>query len=565
MVTAAEPSAADAGERDAPGGAVTRAALIRRGRSALPAIGLVVAGVVLFAAYYVQARSEPALSSSAGQALQAWQMWHGNPLLRGWTLSDVSFWTTELPQYALVEMVRGLGPDTVHVAAALSYTLIVVLAMALARGRASGREALTRMLLAAGILLAPSLLFGTKVLLAGPDHTGTQAPVLLIWLVLDRGRTRRWVPAVVAALTAWVLIADPLVLYEVVLPLVVICAVRMYRRRGPLAGHWYELLLAAAMIIAVAVANEVLKAVFAAGGFLVKTPIARFASLHVMTGEFWNKIYLILRLFGADFLNLPVGMKAFIATVHLIGLILAVIALAQVLRHWYREEDLVEQGLAAAIVLLVIAYVLSTKADSNEIIGLLPLGAVLAGRRLACPMLAARLAPVLAVLGVCVLLIFASNVSQAGQPRRMSANLAVAHWLQRHHLHYGVAGYWNANSITADTGGEVKIRPVRQYQHRLVTTPSESDVRWYDPARHDARFLLLAPGPSCWNVCLKSRYLRAEFGRAKHIYRVGHWQVLVYHRNLLAGLPILNWCRHSWSWTSDGTPSARACPGGSVF
>ena len=101
MVTAADPSAADPGaansgaadadERQAPGGAGTRAALILRVRPAWPAIGLAVAGLLLFAAYYVQARSAPALSSSAGQALQAWQMWHGNPLLRGWTLSDVSF------------------------------------------------------------------------------------------------------------------------------------------------------------------------------------------------------------------------------------------------------------------------------------------------------------------------------------------------------------------------------------------------------------------------------------------------------------------------------------------
>jgi hypothetical protein len=28
----------------------------------------------------------------------------GNPLLRGWVLSDVSFSTTELPQYMVVEL-----------------------------------------------------------------------------------------------------------------------------------------------------------------------------------------------------------------------------------------------------------------------------------------------------------------------------------------------------------------------------------------------------------------------------------------------------------------------------
>jgi len=52
----------------------------------------------------------PVNSDGASNALQAWAMLHGNPLLRGWQLSDVSFYTTELPQYAALEAIRGLGP-----------------------------------------------------------------------------------------------------------------------------------------------------------------------------------------------------------------------------------------------------------------------------------------------------------------------------------------------------------------------------------------------------------------------------------------------------------------------
>ena len=169
---------------------------------------------------------------------------HGNVLLRGWTLSDVSFYTTELPQYMLVELARGLTGDTVHVAGALTYTLMVRLAGLLAKGRATGREGLIRLLTAVGILLAPSLHAGTHLLLAGPDHTGTHVPLLLIWIVLDRARPRWWGPTVVAVLLVWAQVADTLVLYEGVLPLVVVCAVRMYQRREPLAAQWYELSLA---------------------------------------------------------------------------------------------------------------------------------------------------------------------------------------------------------------------------------------------------------------------------------------------------------------------------------
>jgi hypothetical protein len=38
----------------------------------------------------------------------------------------VSFYTTELPQYALIESVLGLGAWVVHVGASMTYTLLVL-------------------------------------------------------------------------------------------------------------------------------------------------------------------------------------------------------------------------------------------------------------------------------------------------------------------------------------------------------------------------------------------------------------------------------------------------------
>ena len=122
-------------------------------------------------------------------------MLYGNVLLSGWSLSDVSFCTTELPEYMLVELVRGLNADVVHVAAAITYTLVGVLAMVLAIGRATGREAAVRALVVAAIMLAPALGTASGVLLLSPDHVGTQVPLLLIRLVLDRPKPRwyaRW-------------------------------------------------------------------------------------------------------------------------------------------------------------------------------------------------------------------------------------------------------------------------------------------------------------------------------------------------------------------------------------
>ena len=89
-------------------------------------VGLAAAGVVLYLCYLAISRTEEVTSDGASIALQAWDMLHGNPLLRGWTLTDVSFYTTELPEYMIVEAVRGLNADVVHASAAITYTLVVL-------------------------------------------------------------------------------------------------------------------------------------------------------------------------------------------------------------------------------------------------------------------------------------------------------------------------------------------------------------------------------------------------------------------------------------------------------
>ena len=113
-------------------------AAMRRRLLATAAIA-VAAVVLLFVAYLRVSRTYPENSDEANILLMSWDMLHGNLLLHGWYLSDVSFYPTELPQYAMLEGLIGLHTDTAHVAAAMTYTLAVLFAVLLARGpRASG-------------------------------------------------------------------------------------------------------------------------------------------------------------------------------------------------------------------------------------------------------------------------------------------------------------------------------------------------------------------------------------------------------------------------------------------
>src|SRR5262249_31398957 len=89
-------------------------------------------------------------------------------------------------------------------------------------------------------------------------------------------------------------------------------------------------------------------------------------------------------------LGLPVGSGAFGPLVHLVALVLVVCAVAIGLRRLLAKIDLLVMVVTLAFVIVVVAFVLGTKQDENEIVGLLPLGAVLAGRVLAAARRRAR-------------------------------------------------------------------------------------------------------------------------------------------------------------------------------
>ena len=253
--------------------------------------------LLLYVAYLGQSRSLGTDADGASNVLQAWDMLHGNPLLRGWWLSDVSFYTTELPEYMLVELARGLNSGVINAAGAATYTLLLALAALVAKGRATGTTGLVRGLIAGGIMLAPGPGF-----LSSPNHTGTQVPLLLSWLVIDRLGDRWYVPWLVGVLLTWVEMADRLAIYVGALPVVVISAIRLCQRRR----SWRidaGLLVAAAASVVLAMAAQS----SSAGQAALSSHPPMWSSSH--SAQLPHNLSLaaesVLTMFGADFFGLP--------------------------------------------------------------------------------------------------------------------------------------------------------------------------------------------------------------------------------------------------------------------
>lgn len=497
------------------------------------------AGIVLFLCYLRVSGTQSISSDGGSNALEAWDMLHGNLLLHGWTLTDVSFYTTELPEYMLVELIRGLGPAVVHTSAAVTYTLLVLLAGLVAKGRATGREGVARALLGSGIMLAPQLGNPVFVLLLVPDHVGTGVPMLAIFLVLDRAPRRWYVPPVIALMLAWATIGDRLVIAAAVVPIVLVCGFRILRvilADRPLTAVRFEAGLAAAGLASVGILVLAGRVLGRLGGYSLiplGTHLAKWWGLakHFrLTGDG------LLGLYGADFIRAPLGPQTGIAVLHLAGLALAAWALCRALRRFTRCDDLLVQVLAVAILADVAAFVFSTLPrtlwDTRQISAVLPFGAVLAGRLLAGDLLKARLVPALAVLLACYTAALGFDVAQPSIPAH---DQSLANWLVAHDFRYGLSNYFEGNITTLDSGGRVHLIAVSWGADKSVPRAYQSDASWYDPQLHYANFVVNT-GADQPPAVIPSGDLSRAFGRPAKIYHDGPYTILVWNKNLLADL-----------------------------
>jgi hypothetical protein len=531
------------------------------GRRLVTAIAVVLAFLGLLAVYVRLSQTRPVTSNSANIVLMASDMLHGNLLLHGWAMSDVSFYTTEIPQYALLEIFLGLHPETAHVAAAMTYTLAVLLAVLLALGPRWAGNRLPRALIAGGIMVAPQLGAGVANLDLAVGHIGTSVPLLLIWLLLDRAgaAAARWVvPATVAVLLAWALVADPLVLLVGVAPLVLVAGIRIIRgiigERGVSSGIracWDELLLGFAAVGAVALAWGIERLLRALGGYVLQaipftvSPSRLGPQLHA---TFWC----VLQLFGAD----PRGFDGAWHALALAHLISVVVVGASVLVVFggvvfgrvvfgggvfgggvfgggMGGARLVDQVLAVAIVLNVAVFALTTAsgAGPHELAVIVPFGAALAARTLARGQ---RAVLVRYVAGACLLAGYLAGLGcELTQPAIAPDNSRIATWLAGHHLADGLGVFRDSSSITVDSGGLVRVRPLET--DTLPPRPRlwMANRSWYDPRLNRATFLVFryGHGSGLWmpSVPALSRY----FGPPARIYRTGWYLVLVWDKNLL--------------------------------
>ncbi|HEY6314111.1 MAG TPA: hypothetical protein VIY52_25395 [Streptosporangiaceae bacterium] len=472
-------------------------------------------------------------SDGANNALQGWDMLHGNLLLHGWIIGDATYYTLELPLYAITEAVLGLHIVTAHVVSVLTFMIVAACASALAMTDSRGLARAARCLAVIAVLASPVLVgAGAGRLLEEPDHFGTSAIMMVTFLLIDRAPGRRFTSPLVCAILCAAQIGDATVRYVAVPAVLLVCAYRVLAARKIRTADAAVLLAAAA---SVPLSLLVRAAMTHFGAFAMVAPPTRISPAAQWPHHVALTLASIRSLFGATTGPTdPLGTVG--AAFGTICLLAAAFGFARVLWTW-RTASRSEQLLSAGIVMNVGAYVISTLATAKgtyEIIAVLPFGAVLAARACVPGRIAgawrARAALAAAAAAALLPLVAAGTPPIQGLP---AAPLAA--WLEAHGLTYGIAGYWDASDVAVQSGNQVQVRAIVPAGRTVAPYYWESKPSWYDPSLYDATFVICETIGTSGNIT--PALAERSFGRPAAIYQAAGRVILIYKKNLLSELP----------------------------
>ncbi len=464
--------------------------------------------------------------------LQAQELLHGNLLLHHWWVPGDNFLTTDIAFHTIGVAFLGVQPAVGRYEPAVVYALTVATAVLLAQTNSRGVARWLRTLIVLALTAVPAAGISVESALRAGYHVSTIFLVLLSLLLIDRLPARWSVPLAFVLLTQ-AQFADPLGTVIGALPLAVVTGLRWWRHRTGRSMLDRQLFLVA--LLSAVVARLAERAVSAAGGFQVSTPLQlAFVSLDDLPKHTLLLLRLLLELFGANFFGQPVGRHAAGLILHGFGLLFVAAVIWTVIRRWRHGEfgdRTVELLITGSVILLAALFFSTYVIDPTSIRYAMPIlffGAVLAARLGADWLLSdRRLTVAAAALSLLYLAFLWPALNTPTVPNRPTQ---IVPWLQSHGLRYGIGGYWAANSVTVESGGSVQVSAVVPEGQKFGPYRWLSKSDWYDPREHEANFALIdtrLPG------AVPETQLEQAFGAPREIDQVDGYVILIWDKNLL--------------------------------
>ena len=507
-----------------------------------------VVGLYLLASLYGRmGRTFPVNSDDATGVLEAEAFLHGNYLLHGWIVSNVSFYTTDLPFYIIGVFFRGVHPSLLRDVPAAIYTLTLALAVWLAgRGRRDRRSAWLGMAVTFILMGLPSGLLANLVF-SGYNHIGTTLLIIASLSALDtaHGRAVSWGRYALFTLTLTLAIAgDKLALWIAAIPVIIVCAGRILKKMEGGDGP-NNVVLLGSCFCAIVASQGILKLIQTSGGFTEVPLEFGFKNINVCLK---NLVYLtegVLDLYRANFFGRVLNGGTACRFLGLLGL--GFVAYSTYHAFPTRrtpgtsEEsraDFLCEILSVATAVNLAAYVLGHEAVNlmtvRYVVPSFIFGAILAGRfGVGRAGSVSRLYPGIAVLAVVYAAFFGKGLLS---PPAANPFVNLAGWLYKKNLEYGYGTFWVSSITTVSSENRVKVRAVFPVGEQLAPKRWMMDRRWYRDM--PAHFLVFGTSHDDHpDITIKLETATRTFGPPSEISRVGEHTVLIWDKDITHSMP----------------------------
>ncbi|MGC1676923.1 MAG: hypothetical protein WA740_05270 [Candidatus Binataceae bacterium] len=497
--------------------------------------------VVLTLAYRTVARTITYNSDNACILLQGQDVAAGNLTLRGWTLSNCSFYP-EIAFYAVAMLVNHSSSTLARIGGPLIYALVVMIALWLTGRGASDPNLYASYAITFILIALPStlqhlyippgthmstmlLIFAALVALSFTEETVSRAPAAYVGYTL---------------LLAFAVFGDLFALYFAAIPIAIVTA---YRWGHSLCSQTRELFALLATLAATIIGTAALRFVSAIGGFRLIAIAPHFIALRSLQRNVSATIAGIAGLYGIDAAHTNTPLGAILLFSRSVGLILilgcCVLSAYRTLRG---TENRTNTIVMAAVILDALEYVLNDKVigvdAARYLIPFVLFGAILAGRVGGSLIRQTRV--YYAAIGLVFVAYLFGFVRLMLQPTLLPQREDVlAQWLYQHGLVSGYGDYWHSSIVTLESDGKVKIRAV-VFAGRLVPYAWESKAQWYsaDSGEPAPNFVVIE-NPKRFMAAFETVSATRTLGLPSQTYQFQGYTIMVWDRGkwLLNGNP----------------------------
>lgn len=478
----------------------------------------------------------PLNSDHANQILQSSDILNGNVLLKGWNLTGVSFYLSELPFYVIGTAVAGVDTYAYIIAASAMVSTLFALGYVNAFDRKSEHGVLKTLFWCALAGLPTLTRLGY---LRGHCAIFVYFMLCLICLrriFTDEGRAAgAWLA--LGVLTACGCMSDMQLVIICVLPAALYCLVNLLSRTVPF-GTRRNLITVVVLLCGTVLGMFMDKLLMTAGGINKNSFLdtRKFVDMDRLGEKFLLLGKGILNSFGAEF---PLTGRGYIGLVFAcLILLLTAGAIVLTVREWLcigKADALCAVCCLSIAVMLCVCFFtdIYTSADSARYIAYLPFAAAL----IICRNVEKCFTGEQTVHWKLALPVFLLALTAFTLPLSFSRvetpqdRLAV--FLEENELTYGYADFWNASHTTVAANDRVKVRAVRVRAAEVGKPDYLAMQNWFCKTAwysdYSGNFIAF-DGKGYLDI--REDYIRMLLGEPDRVLDNGEYVVYVYERGL---------------------------------